>query len=140
MYFHKIIHGMTPNCGLSWTITPKYGHLFKLNDYAKYEHSNRKQFFQFMGPRLFNVVPVKLRPYIYNMNFDHLKMALNKFLSDITYHQLPDLTNLACVKTWSPNRLIPFYIGSPFLGSQEDAETLKSILYSITLILLGAKL
>ena len=116
MYCHKIIHGMTPNCGLHWTMTPKYGHMFKLKDFGKYEHSNRKQSFQFMGPRLFNAIPISLRPYIYSLSFDQWKMELDKFLSEIPDHPItgPKESGLCENLTSKQTNSLLYWI--PFLG------------------------
>ena len=61
---------MIRNCDLEWSTSAEFGTLFKLKNYKKYECSNRKQSFHFMGPRLFNALPVQLRKMDPNENFD----------------------------------------------------------------------
>ena len=125
MYCHKIIQGMTPNCNLTWSNTPKYGHIFSLTEYGNYENSNRKQSFHFMGPRLYNSIPVKLRPYLYDMNFAQWKTALDKFLSEIPDHPVtgPNETGLCEHLTSKQTNSLLYWI--PFLGKSGRRGTIE---------------
>ena len=83
IYCFKILNGLTPNCNLAWNSTPYFGQVFNLIEFGKYENSNRKQSFQYMGPRLFNALPAVLRPHNNSLNFDQWKILLDKFLATI---------------------------------------------------------
>ena len=55
--------------------------MFTLNKFGKYEHCNRRQSFNFMGPRLFNTLPKYLRSQ--DTTFPIWKSNLDKFLERI---------------------------------------------------------
>ena len=83
IYCFKVINRRTHNCNFLCTSTQKYDQVFNLKDKSKYELANRRQSFYFMGLRLFNTLPVYMRPYLDDMNFDNWKSALDKFLESI---------------------------------------------------------
>ena len=107
---------MTPNCNLTWTTTPNYGKLFSLNQYRKYENSNRKQSFHFMGPRLYNTLPVNLRPHISNEKFDSWKISLDKFLDAIPDHPVTGPNETGLCETMSSKQANSLIYWIPFLG------------------------
>ena len=117
IYCYKIINGLTPNCNLSWNSTPEYGQLFHLNEYGKYEVTNRKQSFHFMGTRLYNALPVTLRPHFNRMNnFDSWKASFDKFLECIPDNPVtgPNETGLCEHLTTKQTNSLLYWI--PFLG------------------------
>ena len=69
-----------------------------------------------MGPRLYNAIPVKLRPYLYDMNFAQWKIALDNFLSEIPDHPVtgPNETGLCENLTSKQTNSLLYWI--PFLG------------------------
>ena len=116
IYCYKIMNDLTPNCNLSWSSTQKFGQTFYVKEYSRYEVTNRKQSFHFMGPRLFNALPVTLRPYHNNMSFETWKLSLDKFLDTIPDNPVtgPNETGLCEHLTTKQTNSLLYWI--PFLG------------------------
>ena len=53
--------GLVPNCGLIWTYENINGLKFKTNKVMKYFKSSRESSFQYVAPRLYNILPRELR-------------------------------------------------------------------------------
>ena len=53
--------GLVPNCGLIWTYENINGLKFKTNKVKKYFKSSRESSFQYVAPRLYNILPRELR-------------------------------------------------------------------------------
>ena len=82
IYCKKIIMNLTPNCGLKWSYTEKYGYLFEIPKFKEYFKSQRQQSFQYAGPLLFNSLPVHLRKKKLLFS-ERWKMELDLFLQCI---------------------------------------------------------
>ena len=88
MYVFKIIHGLVPNCGLSFHENPRTGiHAIvpKLNPTSSSQvKSMRSNSFNFVAPTLFNLLPTTMRR-VYDVRnpFDKFKSDLDTLLSDI---------------------------------------------------------
>ena len=116
IYCFKVMKNLTPNCGLSWKSSHKYGRLFNLKEYGIYENINRKQSFHFMGPRLFNSLPSYLRTFEDNISFDSWKSALDKFLDSIPDNPVtgPNQSGLCEHLTTKQTNSLLYWI--PFMG------------------------
>ena len=107
---------MTPNCDLKWSYSKGYGTLFELGCFKKYEKSNRKQSFHYMGPRLYNALPVHLRMFSSSESFDIWKHQFDIFLATIPDNPItgPNESGLCEHITSKQTNSIIFWI--PFLG------------------------
>ena len=61
IYCKKILLDKTQNCGLTWRYTNKNGYIFDVPKFKKYSKGLREQSFGYMGPKLFNSLPLYLR-------------------------------------------------------------------------------
>ena len=77
----KILNQETQNCGLSWNYSKETGYIFKIPKFGKYYTNERRQSFNYMGPSLFNSLPLYLRKEI--MDTSVWKVDLDKFLESI---------------------------------------------------------
>ena len=77
----KILNRETQNCGLSWRYTSDTGYYFTIPKFGKYYTKERQQSFNYMGPSLFNSLPLYLRKEI--MDSKKWKILLDKFLEQI---------------------------------------------------------
>ena len=77
----KILDSETQNCGLSWTYSPEFGYLFNVPKFGQYYTSVRNQSFNYLGPALFNSLPLYLRKEV--MDTPTWKVSLDKFLEQI---------------------------------------------------------
>ena len=88
IYCWKIVQGLVPNCGLSWTSRPVTGKLCLLPLSSSTATSRtktlRKSSFQFQGPALYNSLPAELRDL--SCTVETFKQHLDKHLG-----QFPDL-------------------------------------------------
>ena len=86
LYIRKIIMGLVPNCGLIWTYENINGLKFKTNKVKKYFKSSRESSFQYVAPRLYNILPRELRDdressmEVWKVKLDEL---LDKFLTNL---------------------------------------------------------
>ena len=78
IYCMKVINNETQNCGLSWTHTTENGILFNVPKFGEYYSKERNQSFNYMGPALFNSLPLYLRKEITDTS--SWKVSLDKFL------------------------------------------------------------
>ena len=81
LYCMKILNNETQNCGLSWNYSPEYGYVFNVPKFGKYYTSERNQSFNYLGPALFNSLPLYLRKEV--MDTPTWKVSLDKFLEQI---------------------------------------------------------
>ena len=81
LYCMKILNKETQNCGLSWKYSPDTGILFDVPKFGKLYTKERKQYFNYMGPSLFNSLPLYLRKEITDSS--GWKVSLDKFLENI---------------------------------------------------------
>ena len=107
---------MTPNCNLEWSTSAEFGTLFRLKKYEKYDCSNRKQSFHFMGPRLYNALPVYLRKMDPMENFHEWKAKYDIFLDMIPDNPLtgPNETGLCEHLTSKQTNSLIYWI--PYMG------------------------
>ena len=85
IYIWKIMKGLTPNCGVSWSqTTERNGRLCKIPPLkgARSVQTLRNQSFQVSGPRLFNSMPKNIRNMTY-CSLEEFKDILDKFLRNI---------------------------------------------------------
>ena len=122
IYCMKIISGLTPNCGLEWTYSEKYGYNFKIPNFGKYFKSQRQQSFQYMGPLLFNALPVSLRKHDI-LSSAHWKMDLDIFLQQIPDYPITSkYTSGFCdVFTSKPTNSLIKWIPHLGLSNRRDA-------------------
>ena len=103
LYCYKIVKGLTQNCGLSWSVSKQNGLLFDIPKFKKYYKEARKQSFCYMGPLLFNSLPVYLRNDM-TKSIEEWKHSLDIFLQSIPDNPI----TLKC-----PSGLLDFYSAKP---------------------------
>ena len=84
IYVWKVIHGVVPNCGITWTEREeRRGRLCEVRKLkGKSSVQNlRRQSFQVAGPKLWNCLPKNVRNF--RGNQDDFKQILDKFLSKV---------------------------------------------------------
>ena len=72
----------TQNCGLTWRYTNKNGYIFDVPKFKKYSKGLREQSFGYMGPKLFNSLPLYLR-LDNEQSIESWKEKLGKFPEEI---------------------------------------------------------
>ena len=85
MYIWKIMEGLTPNCGVTWSqMTERNGRLCKIPPLkgTRSVPTLRNQSFQVSGPRLFNSMPKTLRNMT-NCSLEEFKESLDTFLKNV---------------------------------------------------------
>ena len=85
MYIWKIMEGLTPNCGVTWSqMTERNGRLCKIPPLkgTRSVQTLRNQSFQVSGPRLFNSMPKTLRNMT-NCSLEEFKESLDTFLKNV---------------------------------------------------------
>ena len=85
IYIWKIMEGLTPNCGVTWSQTSeRNGRLCKIPPLkgARSVQTLRSQSFQVSGPRLFNSMPKNLKN-MKGCGLEDFKVTLDAFLSHI---------------------------------------------------------
>ena len=100
IYIWKIMEGLTPNCGVSWSeSTERNGRVCKIPPLkgARSVQTLRSQSFQVSGPRLFNSMPKNIRN-MKKCSLEDFKMTLDTFLRNIpdepkTESLIPRATN-----------------------------------------------
>ena len=100
IYIWKIMEGLTPNCGVSWSeSTERNRRVCKIPPLkgARSVQTLRSQSFQVSGPRLFNSMPKNIRN-MKKCSLEDFKMTLDTFLRNIpdepkTESLIPRATN-----------------------------------------------
>ena len=88
IYMFKIIHGLVPNCGISFTTNPRTGIHVKVPKIAtnlcSFIKNLRQNSFNCVGPTLYNLLPSDLRNIYTCQNIVFVfKQHLDKFLSTV---------------------------------------------------------
>ena len=96
----------------SWEYTENAGRLCEMIGVKQYCKTQREQTFQYIGPRLFNILPRKLRDDT-KSTFDEWKIALDKHLAlipdqPLTTEAIPGLCTYESIPTnsliyWTPH-------------------------------------
>ena len=84
IYVWKIIHGVAPNCGISWTeCEERRGRLCEVRKVKgkSFVQNLRRQSFQVAGPKLWNCLPKNVRNF--KGNQVDFKQTLDKFLCKV---------------------------------------------------------
>ena len=81
LYCMKILTNETQNCGLNWKFSEEGGFKFIIPKFCKFYTNERRQSFNFVGPSLFNSLPLYLRKEAISTNI--WKTDLDKFLEQI---------------------------------------------------------
>ena len=85
IYIWKIMEGLTPNCGISWSETKeRNGGVCKIPALKGRSsvQTIRAQSFQVSGPRLFKAMPKQIRN-IKNSSLDEFKILLDTYLEKV---------------------------------------------------------
>ena len=77
----KVLNKETQNCGLSWNYSSECEILFNVPKFGKFYSKERNQSFKYLGPALFNSLPLCLRKEITDTS--GWKVSLDKFLEMI---------------------------------------------------------
>ena len=77
----KVLNKETQNYGPTWKYSPDTGILFNVPKFGKFNSKERNQSFNYMGPSLFNSLPLYLRKEITDTS--GWKVSLDKFLEKI---------------------------------------------------------
>ena len=120
LYCMKILNKETQNCGLHWNYTPDTGYIFTIPKFGKYFTQERQQSFNFVGPSLFNSLPLYLRKEV--MDSKQWKILLDKFLERILNDPvtLKISSGLCEVHTSKPTNSLVKWIPNPgLLGTRK---------------------
>ena len=85
IYLWKLLQGLVPNYGISWTITERKGRMINIPK-SNYTHSSsaktmRDQSLVIHGGRIFNLLPQDIRDWSGSAHY--LKRKLDEYLSNI---------------------------------------------------------
>jgi hypothetical protein len=99
-YVFKIIHGLVPNCGLSFHMNSRTGmhvEVSKVCPNPAYISKLRSNCFTHVAPLLYNLLPIKLRQKFDKINpFDSFKRGIDIFLNNVPDEPtVPGLTRCA---------------------------------------------
>ena len=124
IYVHKILNGKVLNCGLDWNTTECSGRLLNMISVKTFCKSQREQTFQYIGPRLYNTLPRKLRDDT-SSTMEEWKILLDKYLAKIpdcplTTEEIPGLCTFDSVPTNSVIYWIPHLRIDDRRGSQTN--------------------
>ena len=125
---------MVPNCGLNWKNSTEKGVLFNLRNYGKFGKSNRCQTLQFIGPRLYNSLPMKLRKYDDSMSLDEWKYKLDEFLESIPDNPVTQANETGLCNIYTGKQTNTLLRWIPFLGlssRQGDNDIVPDFLFSL---------
>ena len=78
IYCMKILNQETQNCGLTWNYSKETGYQFNIPKFGNFYTNERRQSFNYMGPSLFNSLPLYLRKELLHSSV--WKVDLDKFL------------------------------------------------------------
>jgi len=88
IYLWKILSGLVPNYGISWTDSRMRGRMINIppckTNFSSQAKKRRKQSLVVHGGRIFNLLPHHIRGYTGDK--DGFKLNLDKFLSQIPDH------------------------------------------------------
>ena len=114
IYCQKIILGQTQNCGTEYSYTPEYGYQFEIPKFKDFSKGLREQSFGYMGPKLYNSLPLYLR-ITKDISIETWKEKLDEFLENIPDNPitLRCTSGLCDVYTTKPTNSLIYWI--PFL-------------------------
>lgn len=120
LYCNKILNFETQNCGLTWTYHESTGYKFNIPKLGKYYTKERQQLFNYIGPSLYNSLPLYLRNEL--INTQTWKEHLDFFLEDIPDNPITSKlsSGLSDVITSKPtNSLIKWILHLGLMGRRK---------------------
>ena len=114
IYCQKIILGLTQNCGTNFSYTTENGYQFDVPKFKAFSKGLREQSFGYMGPKLYNSLPLYLRN-VKDISIEKWKENLDKFLMNIPDNPITSrcTSGLCDVYTTKPTNSLIYWI--PFL-------------------------